>query len=209
MNLSRRAGAVALLAALALPAAAGDGRDRLDAFLQGLETLQAEFRQELLDESGQPVEESTGTVILARPGRFRWDYRTPYRQLIVADGEQVWLYDPELLQVTVRRQAGALDATPAALLASRQPVEEVFRVDELGRGDDGLTWLALAPRAEGGSFEAIRVGLDEHGLKRMELRDGFGQTTRLEFRDIRRNPALDEERFRFTPPPGVDVIRGQ
>jgi outer membrane lipoprotein carrier protein len=204
----RRAGAAVLFAALCLPAAADTGRERLDAFLEGLETLQAEFQQVLVDEEGEALEEAAGSVLLARPDRFRWDYRAPYRQLIVADGQQVWIYDPDLAQVTVRRQAGALDATPASLLASRRPVDEVFAIEELGIDDEGVAWLSLAPREAGGSFESIRVGVDAGGGLRMRLVDGFGQTTDLAFRDVQRNPAIAEERFRFTPPEGVDVIRG-
>ena len=198
-----------MLAVASLPASAGPGRDRLDAFLSGLETLQADFRQVLLDETGEPSEETSGVVYLARPDRFRWDYREPYRQLIVADGRAVWLYEPDLLQATTRDQSRALDATPAALLASRRPVDDAFEVTELEVAADGTAWLALAPKEPGGSFEAIRIGLGEEGLRGMELKDGFGQTTRLEFSAIERNPELDAALFEFTPPAGVDVIRGQ
>jgi outer membrane lipoprotein carrier protein len=209
VNRLRRAGAILLLAVLCAPAAAGTGLERLRAFLDGLDTLRAEFRQVLVDERGEALEEAAGSVLLARPGRFRWDYVEPYRQLIVADGQQLWLYDPDLAQVTVRPQAGALDATPASLLASRRPVDEVFVIEELGVDAEGVAWLALEPREAGSSFESIRVGLNAGGGLRMRLVDGFGQTTDLAFLDVQRNPSVAEERFRFTPPEGVDVIRGQ
>jgi len=177
---------------------AGPGSERLHDFLAGLETLQADFRQVLLDEKGQTEDESSGQVYLARPGRFRWDYRSP-PQLIVADGQQVWLYDEELSQVTVRAQANALDDTPAALLASTAPVEDSFNIAELGERDDTAS-----------NFDGIKVGFDRDGvLQTMELQDAFGQITRLEFSAIERNPPLDAELFRFTPPPGVDVIQAQ
>lgn len=199
----------ALLLGAACAVQAGTARDRLDEFLGGLDALQADFRQVLLDEQGRASEESRGVVYLHRPGRFRWDYRQPHPQIVVADGQRLWLYDPELEQVTVQPQAEALGATPAALLASERPLEESFRVTELPPREDGTAWLALAPRDPGSSFEGIRVGLGAQGLEAMELEDGFGQTTRIEFSDIRRNPDLDADLFRFTPPEGVDVIRGQ
>lgn len=209
MNTSVRAAIAAWLLILASTASAGPGRERLDAFLQGLTSLEARFRQVLLDEHGKAVDESTGTVYLQRPGRFRWDYRAPFPQLIIADGERLWLYDPGLEQVTVRAQAQALGSTPAALLASTQPVDQEFEVSELDGRDDGNAWLALTPRDAASNFERIRIGFSEQGLHAMELRDSFGQTTRIEFSDIRRNPELDAALFRFQPPPGVDVIQGQ
>ena len=190
--------------------AAGPGSERLQDFLAQLEALRADFRQVLLDEKGQAEDESSGQVYLSRPGRFRWDYRKPHPQLIVADGKQVWLYDEELSQVTVRAQAKALDDTPAALLASTAPVEDSFNVTELGERDDGSIWLSLIPKSTASNFEGITVGFDRDGaLQAMELKDSFGQTTRLEFSAIERNPTLDEALFRFTPPSGADVIRAQ
>ena len=209
MNRSVRVAAATLLLLLAGHASAGPARERFDAFLHGLESMEARFRQVLLDERGQAVDESTGIVSLQRPGRFRWDYSAPFPQLIVADGDRVWLFDPGLEQVTVRPQSQALGATPAALLASTQPVDEVFKVSELDARDDGSAWLALEPRDSASNFEAIRIGFGAQGLRAMELRDSFGQTTRIEFSDIRRNPVLAATLFRFTPPAGVDVIQGQ
>ncbi len=194
---------------LATGASAGPARERLDAFLEGLNGLEAQFRQVLLDDRGQAADESTGTVYLSRPGRFRWDYREPYQQLIVADGERIWLYEPELSQVTVRPQGQALGSTPAALLASTRPVEESFQITELPDRGDGSAWLALKPRDGGSNFETIAVGFGNDGLRAMELKDSFGQTTRLEFSRLQRNPALGEDLFRFAPPDGVDVIQGQ
>ena len=204
-------GVIFIVLGLLLPtlAEAGPARDRLDSFLSGLTHLQAEFRQVLLDDEGRAADESTGTVYLQRPGRFRWDYRAPYAQLIVADGDKIWLYDPDLSQVTVRSQGQALGSTPAALLSSDRPVDESFHVTELPLRDDGSAWLSLQPRETGSNFEGIAVGFDTNGLKAMELKDGFGQTTRLEFSEIQRNPDLEAALFRFTPPEGVDVIQDQ
>lgn len=209
MNTCVRAACGIGLLVLASTASAGPGRERLDAFLEGLRSLEGQFRQVLLDEHGQAVDESTGTVYLQRPGRFRWDYTEPFPQLIVADGERVWLYDPGLEQVTVRAQSQALGSTPAALLTSKQPVDQNFEITELNGSADGNAWLALEPRDAAGNFERIRIGFDAQGLHAMELSDSFGQTTRIEFSALRRNPELDAGLFRFTPPAGVDVIQGQ
>ena len=191
-------------------AQAGPGGDHLRAFLDGLNTLQASFRQILLDEQGVADDESSGQMYLSRPGRFRWDYLQPNPMLIVADGNQIWLYDKDLEQVTVRAQALTLNNTPAALLASTAPIADSFEVSELGEREDGSIWLSLRPHAEDSSFEWIRVGFAGDGaLQAMELKDSFGQTTRLLFSQIQRNPELDEELFKFSPPTDVDVIEAQ
>ena len=183
-------------------------RQQLDEFLTGLETLRAEFAQSLLDEKGQVVDESRGTLYLVRPDRFRWDYRDPYPQLIVADGKQVWMYEPDLEQATVRAQRDLVGSTPAALLSTTEPVEERFEVAELGAGDDGYRWLGLTPKDSSASFVAIRVGFNASVLKMMELEDTFGQTTRIVFSQLTRNPVIDGAKFLFEPPAGTDVIRG-
>jgi outer membrane lipoprotein carrier protein len=183
------------------------GVDQLDAFLKGLKTLEADFHQSLYDENLYPLEESRGVFLLTRPNRFRWDYRQPEAQLIVADGDKVWIYDRELAQVTVRDIGAALGATPAMLLSSDRPVEENFEVMEL-RPSAGLEWVGLKPRLSDTGFSHIRLGLDGKVLKLMELIDSFGQLTRIEFSNIKRNPRIDPSAFQFEPPKGVDIIRG-
>lgn len=183
--------------------------ERLDTFLSGLETLQAQFRQILMDENLQPLEESEGVVYLKRPDRFRWDYTAPYEQLIVADGRKVWMYEPELEQVTVRPQNNLIGATPAALLSTTEPVAKRFEVKDMGPGKDGQSWLRLQPRDPGASFVAIRLAFTGPALSVMELEDSFGQTTRLEFSAMQRNPPLDGALFSFSPPDGTDVIEGE
>jgi outer membrane lipoprotein carrier protein len=191
-------------------ASAGLASEHLHGFLAQLESLQADFRQVLLNDAGQAEEESSGRVYLSRPGRFRWDYLEPHPQLIVADGQQVWLYDEDLSQVTVRKQASTLADTPAALLTSTAPVEDNFKVVELDDRGDGSTWLSLTPKSSANNFDSISIAFSSTGqLQTMELNDSFGQTTRLEFSAIERNPTLDPALFQFTPPSGVDVIRTQ
>jgi outer membrane lipoprotein carrier protein len=205
----RRAGLAALAALLPVFASAdpaGDARAalRLDAALKGLASLRAEFRQSVTDANGAPMESSEGTVSLARPGRFRWDYRVP-PQLIVCDGETVWFYDVDLAQVTVRPAAETLAGTPALLLAGQGDLSGSFEIAEGGIAD-GLAWSRLTPKGADGDFRELRVGIEGSELRRMTVVDRLGQTTRLEFSNIERNPRFEEGAFRFTPPPGVDVV---
>lgn len=200
---------LALCCALALALARGAGADtalaRLNAFVAEIESLRAEFHQTLYDENFQRLEESAGTLYLQRPDRFRWDYTDPYRQIIVSDGRKVWIYDVDLEQVTVRLLSEALGATPASLLSSGRALEDSFLMEDLGE-EGGLARVELQPRSEETSFTRVRLGFTEHGLRRMELVDHFGQTTVLEFHEVMRNPKLDPALFRFEPPEGVDVV---
>ena len=181
-----------------------DAAERLDAYLSGMDTVSSRFEQRLLDERRNLLEQAAGTVLIDRPGRFRFDYTSP-PQLIVGDGARVWIYDPELAQVTVRDIDAALGSTPAVLLTSERPVAEGFRVEALDVGAN-LDVFALEPKAEDASFTRIRLAFTGGELRRMELVDQFGQTTLLTFHEIRRQPAIPADAFTFTPPAGVDVI---
>jgi outer membrane lipoprotein carrier protein len=151
------------------------------------------------------VQEAHGRMELSRPGRFRWSYEKPKGQLIVGDGEKLWIYDAELRQVTVKRLSTALGSTPAAQLAGRNEIAKAFELKELGtRGT--MEWVEAVPRNRDGGFELIRLGFKGDLLDTMELRDAFGQTTVIRFPGMERNPKLDPAQFRFTPPPGADVI---
>ena len=168
--------------------------------------MRADFDQSVFDEDQVLQESATGVMYLSRPGRFRWEYAQPSPQVIVGDGAEVWVYDPELSQVTVRSQAETLGSTPAAVLTSERPVTEAFTLSDLGERD-GLTFVSLAPRSEDSTFSDIRMGFDASGLASMELEDNFGQTTRLMFRNVSYNSAIDASLFKFVPPQGADVIR--
>lgn len=193
------------ISALAAPVLALDGPARLSAFLDQVHSLRADFQQSVYDEDARPLDDSSGKVYIARPGRFRWDYTEPYPQEIVGDGEQVWIYDSELEQVTVRPLGDALGDTPVMLLSSDEPVEHSFEVRAV-EGPDGYDWAELTPLAEQVSFKRIRLGFDGEILRIMELDDAFGQLTRLRFARVERNPDLDPALFRFTPPEGADVF---
>ena len=181
-----------------------DAAQRLDAYLSGMDTVSSRFEQRLLDESRNLLEQAAGTVLIDRPGRFRFDYTSP-PQLIVGDGARVWIYDPELAQVTVRDIDAALGSTPAVLLTSDRPVGEGFRVEALDVGAN-LDVFALEPKAEDASFTRIRLAFTGGELRRMELVDQFGQTTLLTFHEVRRQPDIPASAFTFTPPAGVDVV---
>jgi outer membrane lipoprotein carrier protein len=177
---------------------------RLDAALGAVQGLRAQFRQTVTDARGRVTETASGTVSLARPGRFRWDYREP-EQLIVSDGVTVWFYDVGLEQVTIRSAADTLSGTPAKLLAGKGDLESEFAITD-GGGGEGLTWVRLTPKSAETDFRELRVGLAHDELRRLTLLDKLGQTTELEFEQVELNPEFDETAFRFTPPPGVDVV---
>ncbi|MDX1374770.1 MAG: outer membrane lipoprotein chaperone LolA [Burkholderiales bacterium] len=189
---------------LGLPAQASS-LDRFQRYVQTTSSARADFEQKVFDGRSQLVQTATGRFSFERPGRFRWTYLTPTRQLIVGDGERVWIYDEDLAQVTVRRLERALGSTPAALLAGSADVTQAFEFTELGTRQ-GLEWLEAKPLDAEAGFARIRLGLSAVGVEAMELLDHFGQTTQLRFSNVERNPALDPSRFRFTPPPGADVL---
>jgi len=195
-----------LLVGLLLPLLAqASALERFQSFLRGTQSARASFEQKVYDRERRLVQESKGTFSFLRPGRFRWRYAQPYEQVIVGDGERVWIHDPDLNQVTVRPMARALGSTPAALLAGSSDVERAFEFAEGGTAD-GLEWLDAKPRGEDSGFERIRLGLSAAGVQAMQLTDHFGQTTELRFSALVRNPPLAPDDFRFEPPKGADVL---
>jgi outer membrane lipoprotein carrier protein len=195
-----------ILFALLLPAAAGASSiEALKGLLAQTTTARANFAQIVLDKNMKMLQQATGTMQFARPGKFRWEYEKPYEQVIVSDGERVWLYDKDLNQVTVRKYDRALGSSPAALLAGSNEIEKDYQLASLGNRD-GLDWLEAIPRTQDTAFERIRLGFGKSGLEAMELRDQFGQITVIKFSTIERNTGLSSEAFRFTPPKGADVI---
>ena len=196
------------LLCLLLPFAAGaaDAVTRVDAYLAALQTLTADFVQVVQDRQGQVTERAIGTLTISRPNRFRWDYREPYAQAIVADGRKLWLYDPDLEQVTVRSLEQGLGATPAMLLSGSGRVGDAFTAGPVEQ-QRGLTWCRLLPKQKGSDFERVSLAFDgRNELAAMELVDKLGQTTTLEFTRVKRGKVLDDALFRFVPPPGADVI---
>ena len=188
-------------------AAGGTAMEQFRIFTNGLQSLSAGFEQRVYGDSGRLEETSSGTVQLKAPDLLRWEYREPFPQLIVADGDQVWIHDRELDQITVREQRPASTETPLAVLTDPDRLEQQFKVDAGGVAE-GLAWLELRPRDERSDFRRVRIGMREGGLQRMVLEDTLGQVTVIEFTDVRRNPELDAGVFQFEPPDGVDVLQG-
>jgi outer membrane lipoprotein carrier protein len=205
-----RGGALAALllavGALAHAAAPADqaALARLERNLESLGAVRAEFVQELLGPDAKVAERAHGTLYLKRPGRFRWDYAEP-RQLIVCDGERLWLYDPELEQATVRRVQDSLSQTPAMLLSGEARVRDGYSVRDAGRRD-GLDWMELTPRLAASDFRELRLGFAGDTLRRLEFTDKLNAVTRISITALERNARLDDALFRFVPPAGVDVI---
>lgn len=203
----RRIVVAAWLVLAALPAsAADDALSRVDAYLARLRTISADFDQVVRDDKGQVTSRASGRLTISRPDRFRWDYREPYLQTIVADGRRLWLYDADLQQVTVRRLEQGLGSTPAMLLSGAGKAADAFApAGTEQRG--GLTWCSLKPRGPGSDFERVALAFDGKGeLVAMELVDKLGQATEIGFRSLVRNGKVDPSAFRFVPPKGADVI---
>lgn len=192
--------------ALALPLVAhAGGVERLKAFIAGARTAEADFTQTVADKTGRVTQQASGRMAFARPGKFRWDYRAPYEQVIVGDGSRLWLYDVDLEQVTVKPLGEVIAGTPAALLAGDDAIEKYFNLKNAGEGD-GLEWLEATPKTKDTTFERIRMGFKGDVLVQMELFDFFGQRTTLKLARLARNPAIPPARFQFTPPKGADII---
>jgi outer membrane lipoprotein carrier protein len=205
-----RGGVRAALAILAtLGVLAGEAQaaavEKLRAFTRDLRTARAQFTQTVADKTGRRVQEASGTLLLSRPGRFRWTYDKPYRQLIVGDGQRVWIYDEDLNQVTVKKLDQALGATPAALLSGADDVEKAFDLSEAPAAG-GMEWLNARPRAGDTPFSEIRIGFEGALPARIELADQFGQRTTIRLRAFEGNVGAPADQFRFTPPKGADVI---
>jgi outer membrane lipoprotein carrier protein len=214
------AGAAILAAALGSAGVhAQSGSTALDRFLDGLSSLHAAFTQTVTDAKGKQVESGAGTLLVQRPGKFRWDY-TPHEgaasappkaseprgQLLVADGKNLWFYDRELSQVTVKPMNAALSATPVLLLSgSSAQLREAFDIGA-GAVHDGLDWVQVKPRSDEADFNGAELGFSHDQLARMVIHDRLGQTVQLDFSHGERNARVDAGELTFKPPDGVDVI---
>lgn len=202
-----------LLAGLTLAAltfagsALASARDNLNAFTRGLTGADAQFSQTVFDANGNRRESSNGKLSLSTPRLFRWEYTRPYPQLIVADGRNVWVYDPDLKQASRRAQGAAEQNSPLAALVEPARLDRDYNVREAG-SSAGLAWLEMTPKtsAEQAGFRNARLGFNGNALSRMVIVDALGQRTEISFSNWRRNPRLPANTFRFTPPVGVDVV---
>ncbi len=200
---------IAIAVLLVAPVAYANGSiEKLKAFAAQTQSARASFTQTVRDRDGATVQTASGKLVFARPGKFRWEYEKPYQQLIVGDGQKLWVYDKDLNQVTVKKMEGALGSSPAALLAGSNDIEKYYNLDAKGvKG--GLDWLEAYPRDEDSMFSKVRMGFKGNMLDTMELYDQMGQVTVIRFGNLQRNPKLAENLFTFTAPAGADVIEDQ
>jgi outer membrane lipoprotein carrier protein len=194
--------------ALALAVAAGgaraDGVDTLREFVRDVKSGQASFTQTVTSPDGARKKTSSGSFEFVRPNRFRFIYAKPFQQTIVADGQKVWIHDPDLNQVSSRKLSAALGSTPAALLAGGSLEQDFTLAAQPAAG--GLEWALATPKAKDGPFQSMKVGFRGKELAAVEIVDSFGQRSLLQFTAFAANAALAPEVFRFTPPPGADVL---
>lgn len=196
--------AFVISAAFALSANAGP-IEKLHAFIEQTRSARASFTQTVADASGQITQRASGVVQFQRPGKFRWTYRKPYEQLIVGDGEKLWIYDKDLNQVTERKLDKALGSSPAALLAGADDIEKFFSLNAIGM-KGRLDWLEVKPYDEDSLFDRVRMGFNRNTLEVMELNDHFGQKTTIKFSKLERNPATPSDIYTFAIPEGADVV---
>ena len=192
---------------LAANAANAGARDQLNAFTKGLKGLDGQFSQQVFDVRGKQKESSTGRVAVSAPRLFRWEYVKPYPQLIVADGETVWVYDPDLQQASRRPQGAEEASSPLAILLDPQKLDRDFSVTETATVG-GIEWLQLTPKQADAAFKTARLGFGKAGLVQMEYEDALGQRTKISFSGWKRNPGFAKGTFRYVPGKGVDVIGG-
>ena len=180
--------------------------ERMHVFFKNTRVIQADFQQSLMDAKGNKVQEASGTLVMQRPGKFRWDYQRPYHQIIVADGTEITIYDEDLQQATIRSMTGVIGSTPASLLSGAQPIEANFDITEAAP-KAGLEWVELTPKLSDSGFELIRLGFNRSDLQAMEMLDSFGQTSSLRFSNMKHNIKPAPGLFVFTPPAGTDMVR--
>jgi outer membrane lipoprotein carrier protein len=184
---------------------AGSAIDTVHAFFEDLHTLEADFHQQVLTSEDKIQQESDGHVWILRPGRFRWNYQTPYKQQLVADGRRLWSYDEDLAQVSVQPMDEVFSSTPAMLLSGNEPLEKVFSLQELP-AEDSQQQVLLKPLNDDSNVIEVHLFFVKGELSRIEASDNFGNTTTFTFSNLIRNAPVDESLFRFVPPPDADVV---
>jgi outer membrane lipoprotein carrier protein len=199
--------ALFIAAALSTGLAQASALEQFKTFVAGTKSARGEFtqRQVKKTDASKVSAPAVGSFVFARPGKFIWTYTKPYEQQLQADGEQLYIYDKDLNQVTVKKLGDALGSSPAAILFGSNDLEKNFTLSEAGTRD-GLEWLNATPKAKDTSFEQIRIGLRNGTPEAMELKDAFGQTSILTFKKFEKNPALAAQQFKFTMPKGADVF---
>ncbi|RTQ99390.1 outer membrane lipoprotein chaperone LolA [Halomonas nitroreducens] len=206
MTVKTTLAALALAALAPASALASDGADRLARMLEPVQTYVADFDQQILDSSGQRLQEASGRMWLSRPGRFRWEVEAPYEQIVVSDGEQVTLYDPDLQQATVQALDERVTHTPALLLSGS--ADELTDSYAVSRSQQGASeTFTLVPKSADTLFEELRLTFHGERLGFLQMTDSTGQRTAIEFGDVQQNVEVSDGRFRVELPEGTDVIR--
>jgi outer membrane lipoprotein carrier protein len=201
----RIAAFVALNLISAIAVASEDPRQRMEAVSRNLKSVSGTFDQSVTDANGHRGDESRGTLALEAPRQFRWETTEPYQQTIVADGTRVWVYEPDLEQVSVRSQTSEEVHSPLTILTDLSQLDTQFTSSD-GGNHDGLIWLKLTSKAKEPQFEYAELGFDTANLQRMRFKDQLGNSTEIRFADWKRNPGFSAGTFKFTPPKGVDVV---
>ena len=196
---------LSLLISLPTVVCADGAADRLNQALKNLDNLTANFKQTQLDDEKNILQQSSGHLAIQRPGKFSWIYTTPFEQQIIGDGRELWIYDVDLDQVTVKPMDQALATSPIMILMKQTDVSGEFTVNEVGQRKY-LYWVELVPKSGDLEYTHVYIGLENNDVKAMELRDQFGQSTQIVFENLRLNVIHDPKTFKFVPPEGVDVF---
>lgn len=188
--------------------AMADGVESLKAFFHNTNAMRADFNQVVKDHKGEKVQEVGGSMKLKRPNKFRWDYNQPYEQQIVSDGKEVFLYDTDLEQVTVRELSKTLGSSPAAMLAGGDDVEKSFTLKNAMRKDaeSNMEWVLAVPKDKDSGFDRILLAFEGDKLRHLEMYDSFNHITYITFDNVERNPSMEDSTFLFTTPEGADVV---
>ena len=193
------------LLAMSAHAAWAGSIEQLHAFIKETRAARASFTQVVTDSEGTKLQDSKGVVEFSRPGKFRWHYTEPFEQLVIGDGNNLWVYDKDLAQVTQRKLGSARGSSPAALLAGSDDIDEYFSMESLGK-KGRYEWLEVKPNDKDSLFDRVRMAFEKNTLYVMELYDHFGQKTVIRFSGFKRNPGFAADAFTFTPPQGVDLV---
>ncbi|CAN1571773.1 LolA Outer membrane lipoprotein-sorting protein [Burkholderiaceae bacterium] len=194
--------------AVAMPASAETAREQLRTFVSQVQSASGDFVQYTVGPQGQTKPPQRGKFLFMRPGRFKWDVLKPYEQQIVSDGQEIYQFDADLNQVTVRKAGQTIGASPAAILFGSGSLEQSFDVSALP-DKESLAWLRAKPKQPDAGFVHVDLGFKDGVPLRIVLLDAFGQTTHIEISALMRNPGLSTSNFDFVTPKGADVVRMQ
>lgn len=186
-------------------ALAENKKNPLQDFLKNFNSLESNFIQQIINENGEVLEKSEGVLQLQKPGKFNWTYTTPYAQKIISNGDVIWMYDEDLEQITIRNIGNELDETPAGIILGNNNINEHFVQVNIGV-IEGYNWIELTPRSPETQYQNIRIGFHNAQLGMMIIVDSLGQTTRIDFINVKKNTDLPPSSFEFVVPPDIDVI---